>query len=189
MAAAHLLGLGHRRFGVLASRIRSDGYRGFVDVARRSDASSRVVRERFAGYAEELEAAGIAWDDVPIVEAGGNTPRAARAAATELLSLEPAPTAVLAVNDNLALAALLEAASRGWDVPGDLSVVGFDDIPRASVSNPPLTTVRQPLFEKGRAALRVLENAAGNLRVELPIEFITRGSTGAPPARTPSKET
>ncbi len=184
-AAQHLLELGHTRFGVLAYRLRSDGYRGLVDRSRRDQASSRVARGRFAGYAEALEAAGIDWDSVPIVEAGGNTPQASRAAAAELLSLDPPPTAVLGLNDNMALAALLEAAGRGWDVPGDLSVVGFDDVPRASVSNPPLTTVRQPLFEKGRAALRVLENAAGNLRVELPIEFIARGSTGAP--RTPTE--
>ena len=164
---------------------------GMAGPGRRAGATSRVVRERFAGYAGALEEAGVDWADVPIVEAGGGSPRAARAAAATLLSLHDRPTAVLAVNDNLALAALLEAASKGIEVPRELSVVGFDDVPRAAVSNPPLTTIRQPLFEKGRAALRVLENAAGNLRVDLPIEFIERASTGPPPVTRPvtSQET
>ncbi|MFQ5554514.1 MAG: substrate-binding domain-containing protein, partial [Acidimicrobiia bacterium] len=68
--------------------------------------------------------------------------------------------AVLAMTDQLGLGMLLVAASRGISVPEDLSVVGFDDVPRAGVSSPPLTTIRQPLFEKGRAALRILASAA-----------------------------
>ncbi len=186
LAAEHLTGLNHRQIGIVTSTVHEDGQAGPVDARRRMTSSNEVVAARFLGYRDALEGAGIEWESVPIYEAGENTPQAARTAAAAILTGTGRPTAILTTSDQLALGVLLEAGSRGIDVPGDLSVVGFDDIPRAAVSNPPLSTVRQPLFEKGKVAVRLLTNAAGPLRVELPVEFVSRGSTG--PAPTKPKE-
>lgn len=178
MAAQHLIELGHREIAVLAGTLREDGYAGPVDGERRRAVSHQVVANRFAGYEDAFGAAGIDWTSTAIEEAGENTPQAARAAADAILGREPRPTAILTITDQLALGVLMEAGSLGIRIPDELSVVGFDDIPRAAVAHPPLSTVRQPLFEKGRVAVRLLENAAGPLRVELPVEFISRSSTG-----------
>ena len=142
-------------------------------------AGSAVSARRMAGYQSAMVAAGLPAD-LPIVTTTENSPAGARAAAVELFDRHPEVSGVLAMSDQLALGVLHEAASRGIAVPDDVSVVGFDDIPRAAVSQPPLTTVRQPLFEKGKLALRLLMDQAGPLRVELPIEFVERSSTGAP---------
>ena len=73
----------------------------------------------------------------------------------------------------------------GRAVPADLSIVGFDDIPRARAMDPPLTTVRQPLVDKGRAAAELLLGQitdGARRRMELPIELVVRSSSGRPPA-------
>lgn len=103
--------------------------------------------ERLAGYREALTAAGAEWEEVP--------------------RFEPGPTAVLATTDRLALD-VLEA------VPDDVSVVGFDDIPAAAAAH--LTTVRQPLVEKGEIAGRLLSEGGAD-EVILPVELVVRGST------------
>jgi DNA-binding LacI/PurR family transcriptional regulator len=102
---------------------------------------------------------------------------------------------VLAMSDALAAGLLMEAAARGIEVPRRLSVVGFDDVPMASSTNPPLTTVHQPTEEKGELAARALLDAlaaggeggtrgAGGegapTRTVLPSELVVRGSTGPP---------
>jgi DNA-binding LacI/PurR family transcriptional regulator len=84
---------------------------------------------------------------------------------------------VLAATDQLALEAVETARAAGVRVPEDLSVVGFDDIPGAAWSG--LTTVRQPLFEKGEIAGRMLTDGAVR-EVILPVELVVRGSTAAP---------
>ncbi|WP_226352552.1 LacI family DNA-binding transcriptional regulator [Pseudonocardia sp. ICBG601] len=104
---------------------------------------------------------------------------AGRRAAHALLARDPRPTAVLAMSDELALGVLDAALSLGLDVPGDLSVVGFDDVPGAALARPALTTVRQPHREKGRAAASML--LPGPVRkdpVVLPTDLVVRGSTG-----------
>jgi DNA-binding LacI/PurR family transcriptional regulator len=91
------------------------------------------------------------------------------------------------MSDALAAQLLLEAAACGVDVPGSLSIVGFDDVPFASLTEPPLTTVRQPSEEKGEVAARVLLDALEAdaplepTRTLLPTELVVRGSTGPPP--------
>jgi DNA-binding LacI/PurR family transcriptional regulator len=181
MAAQHLLDLGHRNITVVVGSIRNDRSSGWVDETRRRAANKEIITGRFAGYEDAMTEAGIDWDGMAIYEAGENTPDAARAAAAVILDRDPQPTAILATSDQLAIGVLIEAAALGIGVPDQLSVVGFDDIPRASASNPGLSTVRQPLFEKGRVAVRLLSNAAGSLRVEMPIEFVNRASTGPVP--------
>ena len=167
MAARHLLDLGHRRLAVIAMADHG------------ALAGSAVSARRMAGYQSAMVGAGLPAD-LPTVTAPENSPAGARDAAAELLDRCPEVTGVLAMSDQLALGLLHEAASRHIAIPTDISVVGFDDIPRAAVSQPPLTTVRQPLFEKGKLALRLLTDQTGPLRVELPVEFVERSSTGAP---------
>jgi DNA-binding LacI/PurR family transcriptional regulator len=95
------------------------------------------------------------------------------------------PTAVLAVSDIIALGAIRAAHRLGLAVPGDLEVIGFDDVPLAAESLPPLSTVHQPILEKGRTAARLLirelNEAGPREHIVLPTELILRGSTVAAP--------
>jgi DNA-binding LacI/PurR family transcriptional regulator len=116
----------------------------------------------------------------------GNTIQAAAKVMTEVLG-QPSrdrPTAVFTVTDVLALGVLTAARAAGILVPGELSVVGFDDIPEAAASSPPLTTVAQPLFRLGQEAARIalLQIAGQRGRPRgLATELVLRGSTGPPP--------
>jgi DNA-binding LacI/PurR family transcriptional regulator len=182
--ATHVVELGHRHFGIAAFRLRADDHRGAVDAARRRAVTYRVTRERLEGYREALEAAGIDWDDVPIHEVHPNSRAGGREAAHELFAYEPRPTAVLALSDELAFGVLDAAREARIAVPGELSVAGFDDVPDARLIDPPLTTVRQSLLEKGRAAGRMLLEALDGREPRdtvMPVELVVRGSTGPPP--------
>ncbi len=177
----HLLGLGHRRLGIIAERLLPDGFHGLVDARRRARCAERVVRERIAGYQEACEAAGLDFEQVPVVEAGGFDLAAGVPAAHDLLSGHEV-TAVVATSDTMAIAVLEAARDRGLRVPEDLSVVGFDDAPEAAPRG--LTTIRQPMVHKGRIAAELL---FGLLRgdpqpddVYLPTELVRRHTSGAP---------
>lgn len=171
----HLLDLGHRHVGILAERLSPDGQRGLADADRRAQATERVVRERIAGYLDAVSA------EVPVMEAGAFDHAAGVAAAGELLDAAPI-TAIAATSDTLAIAALDVARSRGLRVPEDLSVIGFDDAPEAERWS--LTTVRQPMREKGRLAAEMLHDLLNGQApagiVELPAELVVRGTTGPP---------
>jgi DNA-binding LacI/PurR family transcriptional regulator len=126
----------------------------------------RLAAEHLLGLGHRrfaIEAAGLDWGVVPRVVAFAGPER---------------PTAVLAATDRLALGVLEAAREAGLRLPEDLSVVGFDDIPAAAQAR--LTTVRQPLFEKGQAAGRLLTEGAASREVILPVELVVRGSTAAP---------
>jgi DNA-binding LacI/PurR family transcriptional regulator len=115
------------------------------------------------------------------VREGTRLPHVARAIAAELLSLTERPTAVFAASDTQAIGVLEAARSLGISVPGELSVIGFDDIEVAAYLG--LTTVRQPLVESGRRGAKLLlDLLAGRqvapLRELLPLELIVRGTTG-----------
>jgi DNA-binding LacI/PurR family transcriptional regulator len=182
-AAEHLIELGHRRFGILSMRVIDDDHPGGrLDRERLAAATYAITRERLGGYREAFEAAGVDWDEVPIEEHHGNSSALGARGATALLNIEPRPTALLAATDRLALGALSAARGLGLDVPNDLSVVGFDDIPDAAFAAPALTTVRQPLQEKGAAAARlVLDRPETPREVLLPVELVVRESTGPAP--------
>ncbi|WP_425427411.1 substrate-binding domain-containing protein [Amycolatopsis sulphurea] len=141
----------------------------------------RGTRERLAGYLDVLTAAGIT--EVTVSEAPWLAASTARASATVLLTAEPRPTALLCMSDQLAFAAIAAARRLGLRVPEDVSIVGFDDTPQASWSDPPLTTVRQDLAGKGRIAgelvLRLLEGDSAPPPIELPVSLIIRESTTA----------
>ncbi len=171
-AVAHLLGLGHRRLGVLTMPLRPDGREGVADPARQAAASYRVMRRRLAGAAAATAAAGLPWDGVAVVESAANDPDAGARAIAGLLAGDDAPTAVFACSDQLALGVLRAARAAGLGVPADLSVVGFDDSSAAPSADPPLTTVRQPLRDRGR-------------EVGVLVRALLRG--GTPPVPAPSR--
>jgi DNA-binding LacI/PurR family transcriptional regulator len=183
--ARHLLDLGHERFGVVSFSIAAaDRAPGIADSRRQRSATLRVTRARLAGYKAILEAAGLPWKEVPVYECFGSSKALGREAADTLLSRDPPPTAILALSDQLALGAIEAAKERGLLVPEDLSVAGFDDVPEAATSSPPLTTVHQDHTEKGELAGRLL---VAQLREEetedtslLPARLVVRASAGRP---------
>jgi DNA-binding LacI/PurR family transcriptional regulator len=182
-AAEHLLGLGHRRIAILAMETRPDGYAGPLDAARRAGSVYAVTDERLAGYEDALAAAGVDLAALRVEERPWIRPRSARDATLALLAERPRPTAILAMSDVFALAAIDAAKELGLRVPDDLSVVGFDDIPIASQVSPPLTTVRQPLVDKGRIAAELLfGRRQAEAPIVLPTELVIRGTTAPPRA-------
>jgi DNA-binding LacI/PurR family transcriptional regulator len=99
----------------------------------------------------------------------------------ELLRLPDPPTAIFAANDVSAFGVMDAVRDAGLRIPDDMSVVGFDDIPDAQWTNPPLTTVRQPMRDMGRQATRMLlgtidEPDRNPERIELPTELIVRST-------------
>jgi DNA-binding LacI/PurR family transcriptional regulator len=177
LAATALRELGHRRFGVLTFALRPDGHSGPVSAERLATAPFRVTRDRLHGY---LEVTG----PQPIWECARSSRELGRAGARELLAASPRPTALLCASDELAFGALQAVRDLGLRVPRDVSVVGFDDVPAAAHADPPLTTVRQPLTEKGRRAgelaLRLLDGARPGGPTRLPVSLVSRDSTAAP---------
>jgi len=145
-----------------------------------------VARERLAGYRRGLAEAGLAIDERLIIDTGFSA-EAGAGAIDDLLAtrLEPGThyTAILCANDLLALGALQRLHEHGIDVPGDVSVAGFDDIPVAAMTAPSLSTVRLPLREMGRlgfdAAIRALNGERLKPQI-LPTQVVLRDSTAAP---------
>jgi DNA-binding LacI/PurR family transcriptional regulator len=181
--AEHLAALGHRRVAIIVPTLVLDGRQGRVDEERLRAAAYHVDRERLEGLREGLEAAGKPWREV-LIEERDNTQEAGAAAARALLAEAQRPTAIVATTDQLALGVLRGARELGLELPADLSVVGFDDIPEAARSQPPLTTVRQPLVGKGALAgerlFALLEGKPAPDAV-LPVELVVRESTGPAP--------
>jgi LacI family transcriptional regulator len=166
-ATRYLIELGHRRIGFLAGR---------------PDLRSAQLRE--AGYRQALADAGIPFHP-RLMEVGRYDPDAAAEAAHRLLAGATPPTAVFAANDISALAVLDVAADLGLSVPGDLSVVGFDDVPEASRRVPALTTIRQPMHRLGMVAAQLVTaiidgETPEHPRVQLPTRLIPRATTAPP---------
>ena len=180
LAADHLLGLGHRRVGVLLGRLHLDGRCGPAGSDALAQGTVRVARDRLDGYRDAMRSHGLDPTDLIVWEAGGNDPDAGRRAAIELLTAHPDTTALGCFSDQLAIGAAQAGERLGRTIPRDLSLVGFDDVPRAATWDPPLTTIRQPLVDKGRVAAELLLHQIDNGsrgRVELPIDLVVRGST------------
>lgn len=186
LAARHVAELGHRRVGILAFELLADGQHGPASADRIQIATFRVSRDRIAGYRQGLAEHGIPADEVPLWEAPGSGREIGTTGARWLLERRPRPTALLCMSDELAIGAVRAAHDLGLTVPGDVSLVGFDDTPAASWCNPPLTTIRQDLVRKGRAAgelaLRMLDGARPGPPITIDVELVTRAST-APPGR------
>ena len=168
-ATEHLLGLGHRRIGMIA------GPRQIL-----------CSRARVEGYRAALEAADVAFDP-QLLHYGDFRHESGFDRARELLDLDEPPTAVFAASDQQAFGVYEAARRRGLSVPADLSVVGFDDLPATAWASPPLTTVRQPLADMAGMAARILLQGPdavlpGTSRIELSTSLIVRESTAAPRA-------
>jgi LacI family transcriptional regulator len=159
----HLLAAGHRRIGFLAG-----------------PAASFSGRRRLQGYRAALSGAGLAYrpdwlrHGAPSAEGGHRTAR-------QLLADVPELTALFCYNDLVAVGALQAGAELGRQVPGDLAVVGFDDIPLAALVTPPLTTCRVPRHELGARAIRLLldlfrDQSGGDGQVVLRPELVVRAS-------------
>ena len=173
LAADHLAALGHRRIGVVSFRTADDNYAGPLTPEREAAATYPVSTARLAGWRDGLEAAGIPWAEVDKEERVLNAREEGAAGLRALLARDPGITAVLCSTDQLALGVMAAAADAGRP---DLSIVGFDDIPAAAARD--LTTVRQPLLEKGLTAGRLLVDPPAEPReIVLPVELVPRGST------------
>jgi DNA-binding LacI/PurR family transcriptional regulator len=170
--AEHVRALGHERIAVVSDRLREDGRSGPADDARVAGGTYKVSRDRVGGFR-----AG-AGRLLAVYECGGNEQEGGAQAARHLLAATPAPTALLCLTDQLALGAMQEARAQGLSVPGDVSITGFDDVPAAEPAG--LTTMRQPLVEKGRQAGRLLVERDTEREVILPLELIARASTAPP---------
>lgn len=182
-AARHLLDLGHRRFAILAMETTANR---FGQVEEGEDVEYHASRHRLAGTREVLTGAGIDPSRVPVHETLNDEPTV-RAAMEALFRSGPPPTAILAQSDRIALAALAWLKARGVAVPGEVSVIGFDGIPEAALSDPPLTTIAQPIEEIGRRAVRLLLDIraapqAPPRRECLDTELAIGGTTGPAPA-------
>jgi DNA-binding LacI/PurR family transcriptional regulator len=163
-ATAYLLGLGHRTVQYVAIP------------------SSTEASQRLAGWRSALEQAGVRAPD-PLL--AGWQPRSGYQAG-QLLAADPEVTAVLCGNDDLALGVIRAMLEAGRAIPGDVSVVGFDDIPQAEFFTPALTTVRLDFAELGRASFAALQKQIGAAGSDGPRprpELVVRESSGPPPAR------
>ena len=165
LATEYLLRLGHTRIGFLGGR---------------PDLESARLRED--GFRRAMATAGVPVDE-DLVRIGGYSQAAALGPAHELLSHEHRPTAVFAANDQSAIAVIDVAHRLGLTVPDDLSVIGFDNVPESALTEPPLTTVRQPLQQMGAEALRLLVDVIDGIdredHVRLPTELVERASCRA----------
>lgn len=180
-AARHLLELGHTTFGVVTF---GDGPGPVGESGEQTPVPGvqLAMRARVSGFVRALQAGGIDPGSVSVVAGTRNSRAAGRDAAARMLA-DRRPTAVFGVTDVLALGVLDAAANRGVVVPGDLSVVGFDDVAAAAASVPPLTTVAQSLFDQGRLAASVVLDQVAGRPVRIPpirTQVVVRGSTAPP---------
>ncbi|MFI5340761.1 MAG: LacI family DNA-binding transcriptional regulator [Candidatus Methylomirabilales bacterium] len=171
LATEHLLGLGHRRIGIIhGPLVRSTG------------------AERLQGYLTALKAAGIR--PIPELIREGNFKQDSGYELTKaLLEVSPSPTALFCTNNLMTVGALQALRERKVRIPGALSLVGYDDMEWWTLTHPPLTTVGQPVYDLGREAMRLLLAQIGRekkrrpQRVVLKPELILRDSCGPPSRR------
>jgi DNA-binding LacI/PurR family transcriptional regulator len=163
LAVEHLLALGHCRIGYVGvtNRPKSDQY-------------------RLKGYQDALEAAGIASDPALIFTSHTIEDHAKRGEASLEPLLAAGATAVFCFNDTTAMGLLAACHQHGVSVPGDLSIIGFDDIDMAAYTMPPLTTIRQPRFELGQRAMHMMLNLLDGQEPDnqiIPVELVVRQTT------------
>lgn len=163
LGVEHLLALGHQRIALLAG-----------------PQSSVSARARLAGWQRALQQAGIESGAVAYGDWGAAS---GYEKAHHLLNTKPYPQAVLVANDQMALGVLRACAEKGIRVPGQLSVIGYDDTTDSAWFSPPLTTVRQQFKEAGRLSVDWLINKTSQAtelqQVRLNVELVVRHSTAA----------
>lgn len=163
----HLLELGHRRIAYFAG-----------------PAVSPSNRERLEGYRAALREAGIEPEDRWVFHAGATIEEGEQTAA-QLAQEMMRPTALMAVNDLVAIGAATFLLGQGWNIPRDISIAGFGNVLLAEYFRVPLTTVRQPKMRLGQVAFEVLQKLLQGEQVQsvrLPAQLVLRQSTAPPPA-------
>jgi LacI family transcriptional regulator len=173
LAVEHLAGLGHKRIAFLAG-----------------DETIEGVRDRQRGYHDTLARLGLPREDA-LVAAGDLSQMMAFDATFDLLNLANPPTAIFSANDQSAFGVIAALREAVLHVPGDISVIGFDDIPMSEQFHPALTTIRQPFQQMARSAVNtLLAQIAGidaaSQRIILPAELVVRDSTGPAPTNSRS---
>lgn len=163
-AVDHLGDLGHRRIAFISGPLELHS-----------------ARTRLHAFREAMRARGLD-PEKKLIREGTHTAEGGREAMSALLRLSKRPTAVISSNDWTAIGALNAAAAAGLRVPQDISLVGFDDIPLASYTNPPLTTVRMSAADVGTVAFRALFGLISGERIEgdvyqIPTQLVARGSS------------
>lgn len=175
-AASRLLSRGHT--DILVATFLNP--RSHLENPRHENPYHDIASRRQTGYMRAFEEHGVAWSEGPAarqcsIESGEKCFEAAWESGLR-------PTAVLCAADALAFGVLLEADKRGVRIPEDMEVVGFDDVPEAALSRPALSTVRQPIREKGRIAAKLLTDALGGggnppRSITLQTEWVPRDTT------------
>ena len=175
-AALHIIEHGHRRIAIVAfesgKECQWDKYTG-------------TLRWRLKGYLDGLATIGLSLDssEITILECE-NSIKGGKYVLSRIWKASSHPTAILAMSDIISIGIINAAREQGIHVPKDLSVVGYDDIPEAQRSNPPLTTVRQPIVEKGNYAaellVKVIEGVSTSEHYTLPTELVIRESVALP---------
>lgn len=173
----HLLSLGHRSFGLIAHLVEGNDR----------------IQQRIAGIHDTLKREGITIHPEHYAHVDSRYVASGREGLRRILAAPQAqPTALICTNDYIATGAIIEARHLQIDVPGQLSIAGFDDTDMSAHLNPPLTTIRVPSREMGEAVARyiidLLENGKAQVPAPMPAPLIVRESTAAPgrnkPART-----
>jgi DNA-binding LacI/PurR family transcriptional regulator len=172
-AALHVLELGHREVAIIV-----------LPPTRAQVGLTPAASRRLVGYRAALDRAGT---PEPYTMTAGVTLAAGARAFEGLPKGRRRPTAVLAMSDMAAIGLMAAAQAAGLKIPDDLSIVGYDDLPMAAWTNPALTTVRQPIVEKGRLAARLLIQRMKGKAVESPAplgtSLVIRASTSRLGAR------
>ena len=159
--------LGHKQIGFIAGPLKT-----------------RIFMERFNGYKKALQKSGIEFNE-DLVQEGDLTIKSGVSAAKKLLAKKRSLTVIFASSDSMAIGAIKEIQKEGLRVPEDISVIGFDDIPLASLVSPTLTTVAQPKYQIGAEAMNLLirmieEKEVPKSKIILDTKLIVRESTCKP---------
>jgi LacI family transcriptional regulator, repressor for deo operon, udp, cdd, tsx, nupC, and nupG len=165
MMTNHLLSLGHKNIAVISGPEKSS-----------------ITQDRLTGYIKALKSTNIEFNEKNVVHGNYSIPSGA-SAAKEIFKMSPMPTAILSMNDEMAIGAIHEAINIGLSIPDDVSISGFDNINFAEYCNPPLTTIAQPAEDFGSIAMSMLYDIMKGNELEdkhrlLPFEIIKRKSTG-----------
>lgn len=177
-AVEHLIAAGHRRIAFI------NGESWMV-----------ASRDRLRGYKRALKAAGIAFDE-ELVRSGNWLLSRGHDCTRDLLAMDDPPTAIFCASDKMAIGAYEAIKEAGLSIPGDISVVGFDDEPTARFLDPPLTTIRVPHEDLGRRAVthlyakrsRTDRSAAITGRIQIECPLVERNSVSAPSVRPATGE-
>ncbi len=167
LATQHLIDLGHRRIGFISN----------------APLTYTASNDRLTGYRQTLLAAEIPYDEA-LVHCGDFTPASGEVAMNELLQIHPRPTAAFIASDTVLMGALKTLRIAGLNVPNDIALVGFDDVPLAEFFEPPLTTVRLPAYGLGWGAgdmliRRINQESIKQPAILLETELVIRKSSGA----------